>query len=136
MSACWHVSQRATWPPSTAVRQRSIADIALSWPRLRWPAWARRQAGPWARKISAISTAGRAKSAAASGGWQRTLAQMLQWAFDRPQRGAGDVAVVGGGIQLLVAQQHLDHPDVHLLLQEVGRKAMPQRMQTDAFADA
>ncbi len=27
-------SQRATWPPSAAVRQRSIADITLSWPRL------------------------------------------------------------------------------------------------------
>src|SRR5262250_919504 len=61
---------------------------------------------------------------------------MLQWTFDRPQRGAGDVAVVRRGIQLLVTQQHLDHPDVHLLLQEVGRKAMPQCVQTDALAYA
>ena len=30
-------SQRATWPPSAAVRQRSIALITLSWPRLTWP---------------------------------------------------------------------------------------------------
>ena len=37
------------------MRQRSMAAITLSWPRLRWPAWARRQAGPQARKISATS---------------------------------------------------------------------------------
>src|SRR5712671_1200543 len=30
-------SQRATCPPSAAVRQFSIADITLSWPRLTWP---------------------------------------------------------------------------------------------------
>jgi hypothetical protein len=33
-------SQRVTWPPSAAVRQFSIADITLSWPRLTWPALA------------------------------------------------------------------------------------------------
>ncbi len=48
-------SQAATWPPSVAVRQRSMALITLSWPRLRWPARACRQAAPWARKISATS---------------------------------------------------------------------------------
>src|SRR5712691_9301857 len=101
-----HFSQRATWPPSAAVRQRSIADITFSWPRLRWPAWARRQAGPWARKMSATSRAGRATRAAGSGRRQRALAQMLQRALDRPERGTGDVAVVGGGVQLLVAQEN------------------------------
>ena len=30
-------SQRATWPPSAAVRQRSIAHMTFSWPRLTWP---------------------------------------------------------------------------------------------------
>ena len=40
MRVCSHFSQRATWPPSAAVRQRSIADITFSWPRLRWPALA------------------------------------------------------------------------------------------------
>ena len=33
-------------PLSAAVRQLSIAAITLSWPRLRWPAWAARQAVP------------------------------------------------------------------------------------------
>src|SRR5271169_1545403 len=31
-------SQRPTWPPSAAVRQRSIALITFIWPRLTWPA--------------------------------------------------------------------------------------------------
>jgi hypothetical protein len=52
-------SQRATCPPSTAVRQRSIADITFIWPRLTWPALARRHAAPWSRKMSATSSAGR-----------------------------------------------------------------------------
>ncbi len=55
-----HFSQAATWPPSTAVRQRSMADITLSWARLTWPALAVRQAGPWARKMSATSSRSRA----------------------------------------------------------------------------
>ena len=41
-------SQRSTWPPSAAVRQLSIADMTLSWPRLTCPALARRQAGAMA----------------------------------------------------------------------------------------
>jgi hypothetical protein len=64
MCVCAHFSQRATWPPSAAVRQLSIADITFSWPRLTWPALARRQAGPWSRKISATSSAARGINAA------------------------------------------------------------------------
>src|SRR5215207_2656680 len=52
-------SQASTWPPRAAVRQASIAAITLSWPRLRWPAWAARQAAPWRWKISATSKDGR-----------------------------------------------------------------------------
>jgi hypothetical protein len=64
MSVCAHFSQRATWPPSAAVRQLSMADITLSWPRLTWPALALRHADPWPRKISATSNLGRATGAA------------------------------------------------------------------------
>src|ERR1700739_1314892 len=59
-------SQRSTWPPNAPtgqprglkahVRQRSAADMALSWPKLTWPAWDARQAGPRWRKMSATST--------------------------------------------------------------------------------
>ena len=39
-SSTWsQSSQRATWPPSAAVRQARIAEMTLSWPRLRCPRW-------------------------------------------------------------------------------------------------
>jgi hypothetical protein len=34
MMVCEHFSQRSTWPPSAAVRQRSMADITFNWSRL------------------------------------------------------------------------------------------------------
>ena len=52
---CVHPSQRATWPPSAAVRQALIAEIARSWPRLTCPLLAAHYAAPWARKMSASS---------------------------------------------------------------------------------
>ena len=54
-----HLAHPATCPPSASVRQASIADITFSWPRLTWPALARRHAGPYRRKMSAISNRGR-----------------------------------------------------------------------------
>src|SRR2546430_3509995 len=41
--------------------------MALSWPRLTWPAWDARQAGPRWRKMSATSTAGRDNGRASAG---------------------------------------------------------------------
>src|SRR5215469_2832168 len=52
-------SQRATWPPSATVRQRSMADITFNWSRLTCPALVLRHAAPWSRKISATSNPGR-----------------------------------------------------------------------------
>ena len=62
-------SQAATWPPSSAVRQASMAAIAFNCPRLRCPALALRQAAPWLRKMSATSSAvrGMPQGAYASG---------------------------------------------------------------------
>src|SRR6201982_334869 len=63
-------SQRATWPPSAAVRQRSIALITFNWSRLTCPALAERHAAPWSLKISATSSAGRDTAAGRyAGGW-------------------------------------------------------------------
>src|ERR1700741_3860129 len=56
MRRCAQASQRSTWPPNAAVRQRSIADMTLSWPRLTWPAWDARQAGPRWGKVSGTPT--------------------------------------------------------------------------------
>src|SRR5215472_16978363 len=57
-------SQRATCPPSAAVRQLSMALMTFSCSRLIWPRLASRQAGPWSRKISATSSRDRAMPAA------------------------------------------------------------------------
>ena len=73
MSVCAQSSQRATWPPSAAVRQFSIAAMTLSWSRLTWPALACRHAGPWSRKISATSKAGRDTRAALQAGGRISL---------------------------------------------------------------
>src|SRR2546430_15447788 len=59
MSVCEQTSQRATWPPSAAVRQRSMADMTFSWSRLTCPALVQRHAAPWSRKMSATSSAAR-----------------------------------------------------------------------------
>ena len=42
--------------------------------------------------------------------------QQLQRALDGLEGSAIDLAVVGGGVELLMAQQHLDNPDIDLLL--------------------
>src|ERR1700736_5318218 len=115
---CAHCSQRATWPPRAAVRQFSIADITLSWPRLTWPALARRHAGPWPRKISATSSAGRIKSRALRGRLHRRD-EVLERAGDLAERLEGDAGVERRRIELLVAEQHLDDADVGLLLEQM-----------------
>src|SRR6266852_807499 len=107
MMVCAHFSQRATWPPSAAVRQLSIADITLSWPRLTWPALALRHAGPWPRKISATSSAGRDKRARALRGRLHRRGEMLERAGDLAERLEGDAGVERRRVELLVPEQHL-----------------------------
>ena len=132
-----HFSQRATCPPSAAVRQRSIADITFSWPRLTWPALALRHAGPWARKISATSRAGRDTRAArqAGGDLLELQGEMLERAHDLADRLGGDLGVERRGVELRVPEQHLDHADVDVLLEQMGGEAVPQRVQRDALVD-
>ena len=73
MRRCAQSSQRSTCPPSAAVRQRSIADMSWRWPRLTWPAWDARQAGPRRRKMSATSTAGRDNGRVSAGHLQQNI---------------------------------------------------------------
>src|SRR6478752_6900124 len=108
-------SQRATCPPRAAVRQLSMADMTLSWPRLTWPAWALRHAAPWPRKISATSSAGRIKSRALRR-WRHRRDKMLERAGDLAERLEGDAGVERRRIELLVPEQNLDDADVGLLL--------------------
>src|SRR6516162_5303769 len=132
MRRCAQSSQRSTWPPNAAVRQRSIADMTLSWPRLTWPAWDARQAGPRRRKMSATSTTGRDNGRASAG----HLYQEVERACYLADRADGDAGVERRGVELLVSEQNLDDPDIGLLLQKVGGKAVTQRMNADTLGDA
>ena len=42
----------------------------------------------------------------------------------------GDMGITRRRAQLGVAEQHLDHPDVNVCLQQVRGKAVPQRVQS------
>src|SRR5450432_3611023 len=132
---CAHSSQRATWPPRAAVRQLSIADITFNWPRLTWPALARRHAGPWPRKISATSSDGRDTRRAS--GWRLGLRQddAVERAHDLLDRLGGDARVERRGVELGMTEQHLDHPDIDVLLEQMGGEAVPQGVERHALAD-
>src|SRR5213079_286239 len=101
MRRCAQSSQRSTWPPNAAVRQPSIADMTLSWPRLTWPAWDARQAGPRWRKMSATSTAGRDNGGASAG----HLQQKVERARHLADRADGDAGVQRRRVELFVSEQ-------------------------------
>src|ERR1700745_1947953 len=107
MSVCRHFSQRATCPPRAAVRQLSMADMTFSWPRLTWPAVVQRQAGPWAREISATSIGGAGKASHVLRRRPHPRDEMFERAGDLTERLEGDARIERGGIELLVPEQHL-----------------------------
>src|ERR1700732_1660377 len=128
MRVCEQSSQRATCPPRAAVRQRSIAAITFSWWRLAWPALAWGHAGPWPRKISATSKAGRATPRRVLGGRSNLLElerDMLQRAHHLLDGLGGNPRVERGAIELGVTEQHLDDPNVGVLLEQMGGEAVP-----------
>jgi hypothetical protein len=51
--------------------------------------------------------------------------QRLQWTGDLAQHLGGHLGVERGGLEALVSEQHLDHADIHLLLEQVGGVAVP-----------
>src|SRR5262252_4726963 len=75
--------------------------MTLSWPRLTWPAWDARQAGPRWRKMSATSTAGRDNGGASAG----HLAQEVERARHLTDRADGDAGVKRRRVELLVAER-------------------------------
>src|SRR6267154_1825270 len=135
---CSHFSQRATCPPSAAVRQFSIADITFNWPRLTRPTLALRHAGPWPRKTSATSSASRDMRCALAGrlvlrGAQRC--QTIQRAHDFANGVGGNTGIERGGLELGVAKQDLDHPNINVLLKQVGCEAMAQGVRRHALGN-
>src|SRR5215472_6529342 len=106
--------------------------MTLSWPRLTWPAWDARQAGPRWRKMSATSTGGRDNGRASAG----HLAQEVERARHLADRADRDACVERRGVELLVSEENLDDADIGLLLQKMRGKAVPQRMNADALGNA
>src|SRR4029453_3349743 len=89
--------------------------------RGRYPQpWALRHAGPWSRKISATSKAGRDTRALASAGRPDLLElerDMLQRAHDLADRLGGDAGIERRGVEFGVTEQYLDD---HALAVDVG----------------
>ena len=51
--------------------------------------------------------------------------QTVQWTGDLMQQIGGHLYIERGVLELRMAEQHLDHTDVHLLFKEVRGKGMP-----------
>src|SRR5215218_336196 len=131
-------SQASTWPPRAAVRQASIAAITLNWPRLRWPAWAARQAAPWRWKMSATSSDGRLTAAVSPVRPRLVLSRQpdpVEGAHDRADRGGGDAGIERGGLELGMAEQDLDDANVDVLLQQMRGEAVAQGVRRHLLAD-
>ena len=61
--------------------------------------------------------------------------QQVERAADRRQMLPGDLQVPRGGLERLVAQHHLDRPDVGPRFEHVSRATMAQRMDALAVRD-
>lgn len=51
--------------------------------------------------------------------------QQFDWADDLMQRIGRYLGIPGGVFQFPVVKQHLDHPDIYLLFQQVRGEAVP-----------
>src|SRR4051794_1261096 len=117
-----------------AVRHCSIADITLSWCRLRCPAWVARYGGPTARKISATSI--EARTGSAGRGLSRLEdAEPVERAGHGTHRAGRDLGVERGVLELGVAEQRLDDADIDTVLEQVRREAMAERVRADPLGD-
>src|SRR6516162_1967900 len=75
--------------------------MTFSWPRLTWPAWDARQAGPRRRKMSATSTAGRDNGGASAG----HLQQQVERARHLADRADGDAGIERRRLEFLMSQR-------------------------------
>ena len=125
-------SQRSTCPPNAAVRQRSIADMTFSWPRLTWPAWDARQASPRWRKMSATSTAGRGNGRASAG----HLQQEVEWARHLANRADGDAGIERRRVELLVSKRTRDIMRTFYVIEIQGSAERGSMLANGATASA
>ena len=94
-----------------------------------------RQAAPWRRKMSATSSTGR-DMADASGRRCFAHVQQLERGLDLADHVERDPGIARCGLDVTMAKQVLDHADVDALLQEMGGKAMPERVHRHRFVEA
>src|ERR1700680_5209736 len=123
---CAHFSQRATWPPSAAVRQRSIALMTFNWPRMTWLALARRHGAQPLRRRLVLP--------ALPGSFAR-LRQPVERALDAGDHAGGDTGIARRRVQFVVTQQRLDESDIGAIRKPVGREAVAQRVQRHPLPD-
>ena len=62
-------------------------------------------------------------------------AEPVQGAHHLADRAGGHARVERRRVKLRVSKQHLNHTNIDILLQQVGRKAVPQRVQRNALVD-
>src|SRR6201998_4938743 len=131
-------SQRMTCPPRAAVRQRSIALITLSWPNLELAeaqvtAIGLTPSGPGvAEDIRALQAHAAPALCRRPLRWQR---QPIEGAEHRAEHVGGDVGIAGCRVQLGMAQQHLNHPHVDIVLQQMRGERMAQCMRCPPAAE-
>ena len=63
------------------------------------------------------------------------LGELIEWAHHLGDHLGGDPRVMRRRIEPLVAEQRLDHADVELAFQQMGRKAVPQGVKRRAGLD-
>ena len=64
------------------------------------------------------------------------LDQPVQWTLGGGDQWRTDLRIAGGGVNLAMAKQDLDHAHVGAVFQQVSGEAMAQSMRRDALADA
>jgi len=62
-------------------------------------------------------------------------AEPVQRAHHFADRAGGHARVKRRRVELRMSKQHLNHTNIDILLQKVGGKAVPQRVQRNALAD-
>jgi len=137
MEGVYQVSpaEREALERSAAVRHISMAVMTRRWARLRWAWFAARQPAPWRRKTSATSRIGR--GIAGVSGWRcRFHIQKFERTLDLPDGVDCHTCVAGGGRNVTMAEQILDHVNVDALFQEMGREAVAQRVHGDCLVEA
>src|SRR6516162_7981243 len=106
--------------------------MTLSWPRLTWPAWEARQAGPRWRKMSATSTVGRDNGRASAGHLPQKVERTGHLA-DRVDRYAG---VERRRVELLVSERTRDIMRTFYVIEIQGSAERGSMLANGATASA